>query len=68
MFVDPESGASLAATPSEVREAYAATVIEAMDEWRGRCAAAGAFYEAVPTDQPFGVPVRRAFAKRQRSP
>jgi uncharacterized protein (DUF58 family) len=68
LFVDPESGASLAATPSEVREAYAATVIEAMDEWRARCAAAGAFYEAVPTDQPFGVPVRRAFAKRQRSP
>jgi len=68
LFVDTESGASLAATPSEVREAYAATVVEAMDEWRARCAAAGAFYEPVLTDQPFGVPVRRAFAKRQRSP
>jgi uncharacterized protein (DUF58 family) len=68
LFVDPESGSALAATPSEVREAYAATVVEAMDEWRARCAAAGAFYEPVPTDQPFGVPVRRAFAKRQRLP
>lgn len=68
LFVDPEGGASLAATPSEVREAYVATVAEAMDEWRALFAASGAFYEPIPTDQPFGVPLRRAFAKRQRLP
>lgn len=68
LFVDPEGGASLAATPSEVREAYAATVVEAMDEWRTLLAASGAFYEPVMTNEPFGVPLRRAFAKRQRLP
>lgn len=68
LFVDPEQGDSLAATPAEVREAYAATVTEAMDEWRARLAASGAFYEPILTDQPFGVPLRRAFGKRQRLP
>jgi uncharacterized protein (DUF58 family) len=68
LFVDPEGGASLAATPAEVREAYAATVVEAMDEWRARLAASGAFYEPVLTSDPFGVPLRRAFSKRQRLP
>jgi uncharacterized protein (DUF58 family) len=68
LFVDPESGDSLAATPSEVREAYAATVAEAMDEWRARFASTGAVYEPVLTSQPFGVPLRRAFARRQRLP
>lgn len=68
LFVDPEQGTSLAATPSEVREAYAATVAEAMDEWRTLFSASGAFYEPILTDQPFGVPLRRAFAKRQRLP
>jgi uncharacterized protein (DUF58 family) len=68
LFVDPEGGDSLAATPSEVREAYAATVIEAMDEWRARFAASGAVYETVLTSEPFGVPLRKAFARRQRQP
>jgi uncharacterized protein (DUF58 family) len=68
LFVDPELGESLAATPAEVREAYGESVEAAMDEWRARFAAAGAFYEPILTDQPFGVPLRRAFAKRQRLP
>ncbi len=68
LFVDPEGGESLAATPSEVREAYAATVLEAMDEWRARFAASGAVYETVLTSEPFGVPLRKAFARRQRQP
>jgi len=68
LFFDPEHGDSLAVTPAEVREAYAATVSEAMDEWRARFASSGAFYEPILTDQPFGVPMRRAFAKRQRLP
>ena len=68
LFVDPEGGDALAATPAEVREAYAATVAEAMDEWRARFAASGAVYEPILTDEPFGVPLRRAFARRQRLP
>ena len=42
------------------------SIAEAIDEWRARLSAAGAFYEAIQTDQPFGVPLRRAFAARQR--
>lgn len=68
LFVDSETGQTMAATPAEVRDAYAATVNEAISEWAARCAAVGAFYEPILTDTPFGVPVRRAFAKRQRSP
>ena len=66
LFVDPERGDSLAVTPADVREMYQATVAEAIDEWRARFSAAGAFYETIVTDQPFGVPLRRAFAARQR--
>lgn len=65
-FVDPERGDSLAVTPADVRELYRATVNEAIDEWRARFSSAGAFYEPIGTDQPFGVPLRRAFAARQR--
>lgn len=68
MFVDPEGGASLAATPADVRDAYKQTVKEVVDEWRARFAAAGAFYETVVTSQPFGLPLRRAFSARQRLP
>jgi len=66
LFIDPERGDSLAVTPADVRELYAATVNEAIEEWRARFAGAGAFYEVIQTDQPFGVPLRRAFAARQR--
>ena len=66
LFIDPEQGASLAATPADVREAYQETVLEAIEEWRARFASAGAFYEPISTNQPFGVPLRRAFAARQR--
>jgi len=66
LFVDPEGGASLAVTPADVRDAYQETVREAIDEWRARFSAAGAFYETVSTAQPFGLPLRRAFAARQR--
>ena len=66
LFVDPEFGDSLAVTPADVREMYAETVAEAINEWRALFASAGAFYEPIRTDQPFGVPLRRAFAARQR--
>ena len=66
VFVDPESGLEVPATVADVRDLYRATVEAAIAEWRRRCAEADAVYEMVVTDQPFGVPLRRAFAARQR--
>jgi len=68
LFVDPETGAAVAAAPADVRAAYRATVRSAIAEWRAQLARAGATYELVSTDAPFGVPLRRAFAARQRLP
>jgi uncharacterized protein (DUF58 family) len=68
LFVDPESGVELPATVAEVRDAYRATVEGALREWRESFTSLGASYEVVTTDAPFGVPLRRAFAARQRLP
>lgn len=69
IFVDPERDAlRLPATASEVREAYRTTVDRVIADWRSRFAALGVGYEVVFTDSPFGVPLRRAFASRQRLP
>jgi uncharacterized protein (DUF58 family) len=68
IFVDPESGDEVPATIADVRDVYRATVRDALVEWRSRCAAAGASYETVVTDAPFGVPLRRAFGSRQHLP
>lgn len=68
IFVDTETDFKLPATASEVRDAYRATVDRAIAEWRSRLAALGVAYETVFTDSPFGVPLRRAFAARQRLP
>ena len=65
LFVDPESGVEVPASVSDVRDAYRATVEEAVAEWRATFAAAGAGYELFLTDTPFGVPLRRAFAARE---
>ena len=65
VFVDPESGLEVPASVAEVRAAYRATVEEAIAEWRATFARAGASYEVVLTDAPFGVPLRRAFATRE---
>jgi len=66
IFVDPENDLEVTANVADVRVAYRATVTRAIDEWRTRLAALGAAYEVVMTDEPFGVPLRRAFAARQR--
>ena len=66
IFVDPESGDEITATVADVRAAYRATVAEAIAEWRTALTSIGASYEVVTTDSPFGVPLRRAFALRQR--
>jgi uncharacterized protein (DUF58 family) len=68
IFVDPETGDEIATSVGDVRAAYRETVQEAIREWRALLASAGAGYELVLTDQPFGVPLRRAFATRQRLP
>ncbi len=68
IFTDPESGDVLAARGAEVRDAYRETVNTAIAEWREGLAGAGAFYEVVSTDAPFGTALRRAFAVRQGLP
>lgn len=68
VFVDPESNETVPAAVTDVRAAYQATVAAAVAEWRAGLARAGASYELVMTDSPFGVPLRRAFAARQRVP
>ena len=68
IFTDPESGLEVPAASADVRDAYRATVLAAIAEWRTALAAAGAVYEPVDTAGPFGVPLRRAFAARQRLP
>lgn len=68
LFVDPESAAEVPATVADVRAAYRETVTGVLHEWRSRLAASGVGYEVVTTDAPLGVPLRRAFAARQRLP
>ena len=66
IYADPEGGIEIAAKPSEVAAAYAKTVESVIDEWRTRLVSAGASYATVMTDAPFGIPLRAAFAARQR--
>ena len=68
LFVDPESSLSVPASLGDVRAAYRATVAEVIEEWRALFGSMGASYELVVTNEPFGVPLRRAFAARQQLP
>ncbi len=68
VFADPESGLEVSATVADVRSAYRETVEEAIGEWRESLQSTGAGYEVFTTDVPFGVPLRKAFAARQRLP
>jgi uncharacterized protein (DUF58 family) len=68
VFVDPETALEVAASTADVRAAYRKTVDQVLGEWRAAFAAAGAGYEVITTDAPFGVPLRRAFADRQQLP
>lgn len=58
LYRDPESRQEVPAAPSDVREAYQATVKEALDEWRSAVSRAGARYALAMTDEPFGRPMR----------
>ena len=68
LFVDPETDLQVPASVGDVRSAYRATVEEVIEEWRTMLASFGVSYEVIVTDSPFGVPLRRAFAARQRLP
>jgi uncharacterized protein (DUF58 family) len=68
LFVDPETELEVPASVTDVRAAYRSTVEEVIEEWRTMLASFGVSYEVVLTDHPFGVPLRRAFAARQRLP
>jgi hypothetical protein len=68
IFADTEGPLQVSATASEVRDAYRRTVDHAIAEWRERLGALACSYEVVFTDEPFGVPLRKAFAARQRLP
>jgi uncharacterized protein (DUF58 family) len=67
-FEDPETGFRVSAAAADVRDAYRATVAAALDAWRAGCARLGARYALVGTDEPFGGPLRRAFAARAALP
>ena len=68
LFVDPESDLAVPASIADVRAAYKNTVDEVIAEWRSMFGGLGIGYEIVQTDEPFGVPLRRAFAARQQLP
>jgi uncharacterized protein (DUF58 family) len=68
LFVDPESDLRVPASVTDVRVAYRKTVDDVIAEWRTMLTASGVSYEVILTDQSFGVPLRRAFAARQRLP
>lgn len=67
-FIDPESGRGVNSAAADMRTVYRETVLQALDEYRAGCAASGAGYQVVFTDEPFTVPLRLAFARRQRLP
>ena len=68
LFLDPETDLTVPATVADVRSAYRDTVNEVIEEWRTLCGSCGVSYEITMTNEPFGVPLRRAFAQRQRLP
>ncbi|GAC1477996.1 MAG: DUF58 domain-containing protein [Gemmatimonadaceae bacterium] len=68
VFVDPESGLEVPAAFADVRALYRTTVDAAIAEWRSVLGGVGAAYATVRTDEPFGVPLRRVFARRQGKP
>jgi uncharacterized protein (DUF58 family) len=68
LFMDPESDIRVPASVTDVRAAYSATVEEVIGEWRDMLASAGVSYQVLDTSEPFGLPLRRAFAARERLP
>jgi uncharacterized protein (DUF58 family) len=67
-YEDPETALAVPAAGADVRSAYDSTVNTVIAEWRDALGALGAGYELVLTDQPYAIPLRRAFDARQRRP
>jgi hypothetical protein len=67
-YEDPETALAVPAAGADVRAAYDRTVTTVIAEWREALGAMGAGYELVLTDQPYALPLRRAFEARQRRP
>ena len=67
-YEDPETALAVPAAGADVRAAYESTVTTVIAEWRDALGAMGAGYELVLTDQPYAIPLRRAFDARQRRP
>ena len=65
-YTDPESELAIAVAAEDVRAAYRDTVTQVVEEWSTALAAMGAAYELVLTNQPYTVPLRKAFDARQR--
>lgn len=65
LYHDPETGLEVPAA-ADVRSAYRETVDAVVAEWRASFARLGVGYELVDTSEPFAVPLRRAFAARER--
>jgi uncharacterized protein (DUF58 family) len=65
-YTDPESALAVPAAAADVRAAYRDTVTEVVSEWRDALLAMGATHELVLTDEPYTMPLRKAFDARQR--
>jgi uncharacterized protein (DUF58 family) len=65
-FVDPETGVDLATDARSMRSAYARAVDEADRGWQTLFLQQGARHVRCTTDEPFGLPLRRAFAMREQ--
>ena len=65
-YTDPESELDVPAAAADVRLAYRRTVDQVIGEWKDALGAIGAGYELVLTDQPYAIPLRRAFGARER--
>jgi uncharacterized protein (DUF58 family) len=65
VYHDPETGIEVPAAP-HVRAAYRETMDLVTAEWREAFARLGVGYVIVDTSTPFAVPLRQAFAARER--
>lgn len=64
-YVDPETGAEVAADARDIRERYRAAAAAAMAQWQRLFLEQGARYARCGTEEPFGLALRRAFAARE---
>ena len=66
LFVDPETGDSVAARSAELRSKYREAVAANVDEWRRVCGSQGIDYHPISTDQPLALCLREYLYSRSR--